>query len=220
MLNEHKNGLLDVLKREGFDPELFVAEEYGIVRFLSGFKLTFADTPLWFSAENPKDSYELFTCFWTAFSPGFTQRSSRELLALPEMYEFFVVWLNSHVRKYLDSLLVPNLWEQIETQKKLLSFDAVDQDTGFYSDDEKAALRSSLNTAKLFITERFSPSEDQVEMINERFDYLAQSLDRLSKRDWKPLLLSYAKNGSVSPRRMCAKQPVMGSVTWRLCAPF
>ena len=54
MLNEYKNGLLDVLKREGFDPEQFVAEEYGA--FLSGFKLTFADTPPAPSCANPGEN--------------------------------------------------------------------------------------------------------------------------------------------------------------------
>ena len=185
MLNEYKNGLLDVLKREGFDPEQFVAEEVGS----AGFKLTFLDTPLWFLADNPTDSYEIFIISWTTFSPAFTQINHG---GGPDtrMYKLFPQWLELHVRKYLDSLLVPNLWEQVETQKKLLSFDAVEQETGSYSDDEKAALRTSLRTARLLITERFSPSEDQVEIINERFDYLDQSLDRLRKRDWKPLLLS------------------------------
>ncbi len=186
MLNEYKNGLLDILKREGFDPEQFIHEDVEN----TGFRLTFMNTPFWFRAATPDNDHRQFHCVMTTFSPNFTEYDRRRYESLSIMNHVFSDWLKSHVRKYLDSLLVPNLWEQVETQKKLLSFDAVEQETGSYSDDEKAALRTSLRTAKLLITERFSPSEDQVEIINERFDYLDQSLDRLNKRDWKPLLLS------------------------------
>ena len=65
MLNIYKNGLLDVLKREGFDPEQFVAKEYGT---LSGLKLTFSDTPFWFSAENKAMTHERFYLNWITFS--------------------------------------------------------------------------------------------------------------------------------------------------------
>ena len=64
MLNEYKNGLRDVLKREGFDPEQFVAEEVEP----AGFRLRFLDTQLWFLFENPLHSYEEFRCAWTTFS--------------------------------------------------------------------------------------------------------------------------------------------------------
>lgn len=185
MLNEYKNGLLAVLKDEGFDPEQFVAEEQGG----GGFKLIFGDTPLWFLAQNPQESFHWFSCYWTTFSPGFVQDSTGRV-SHEAMYRLLAEWLADHVRQYLASLLVPNLWDQIETQKKLLSFDAVEQETGSYSDDEKAALRSSLSTAKLLITERFDPSEDQMEIISERFDYVDQALDRLNKRDWKGVLLN------------------------------
>ena len=187
MLNEYKNGLLDVLKHEGFDPEQFVAEEQADV----GFKLTFADTSLWFLATNPPETFHWFDCYWTTFSPEFVTDSVGGRVSDEAMYRLLAEWLADHVRQYLASLLVPNLWEQIETQKQLLSFDAVEQETGSYSDDEKAALRSSIKTAKLLITERFSPSEDQAEIINELFVYLDQSLDRLkNKRDWKGVLLN------------------------------
>ena len=188
MLNAYKNSLLEYLKTKGHNPEMFVAEEYEEEKD-TGYKVTLRNTPMWFLAKDNLDNYDVFRFEFTRFTPTFPTWSSEKYIYFETVQSEFGSWLDQ-VKQYLDKFAVPNLWEQIEAPKRLFSFDAVEQETGSYSDDEKAALRSSLKTAKLLITERYSPSEDQVEIINERFDYLDQSLDRLNKRDWKGVLLA------------------------------
>lgn len=95
--------------------------------------------------------------------------------------------------EYLDELATPDLWEQINQETPIVSewmFEG--QDTSEFLNEEKAQLRLSLNEFRLLIKENFDPTADQMNIVDERLNYLSDALDRLNKFDWKSVLLSSA----------------------------
>jgi hypothetical protein len=59
-----------------------------------------------------------------------------------------------------------------------------------FSENDKIQLRLSINELHLLIIKNFSPSVDEMKIINARLEYLSNSLDRLNRIDWRGLALS------------------------------
>lgn len=194
MLKQDKNGFLDIIRAEEFDPqqfEVFEEQREGSWAFIIHFK----GTPLEFWTRNSSDSYREYDRSYVMFSPEFNSASywpdenwSSSILPI---YEEFRGWLKNHVRLYLEELTIPDLWSQIQDEQNVFGTLLSDeQDYRFFTSDEKKVLCEAIPQLRIRIIQEFSPTEDQLTIIDSKLDYLTGAFERLNRFDWKALLLS------------------------------
>ena len=193
MLKRYRNGFIDVIKEAGLSPTDFHAEENergGTAEFI----ISFRDTPFKFVTSNLRPDQHHFRCFYTIFAPDFPMSSTvprAGFVMIQIVYIEFKNWLTGPVTDYIDDLMTPDLWAQIEKAKPLVTGDKISGDelTNF-SEEEKIQLRLSINEFRLAIISNFSPSEEKMRIVEDRLHYLGEALDRLNRFDWRGIALS------------------------------
>jgi hypothetical protein len=56
-----------------------------------------------------------------------------------------------------------------------------------FTENQKQAIRTALTTIEPKVKEQTTLSQDELEFIKERIEYLSDALDRLNRFDWKSL---------------------------------
>jgi len=193
MLKKYKNGFIEIIQSKGFEPQDFHAKEKG-ADGKHGFVISFRTSHLRFVVRNPEHSCDKFDYKHTSFGPV---PCETEYLPpggwadIEEVYAAFENWLEKAVRVYINDLLEPDLWMELERQKPLVAGSILDKDeTSPFSEDEKTQLRLSINEFRLLVSKTFQPSQQELEVIGNRLDYLSNRLDGLNRVDWRGLALS------------------------------
>ncbi len=206
MLKKYKNGFVDIIREQGMDPSRFHTQDVSVTRELtdteateeSVFTLQFMDTGLKFTVRNPPYNPHSFNTIWTRFDVDFPEaplflRSDFEYPQdINKVYEWFVHWLLHEVQVYVDERTLPDLWTQIEQQRQLVSADPLtDYETSPFTESEKQHVRASVGQFRVLIVESFNPTQEQLEVINQRLDYLMAAVDRpINRLDWKSIAVS------------------------------
>ncbi len=206
MLKKYKNGFIDLIRKHLLDPADFNVSEnksYPVDACMSGEPrvvtiIRFKKTPLIFEVfENPT-SLHAFGPNYTRFDVGFPYllhyRSGGEIKSkhrIGQVYDHFENWLSGQVIPYMEEMKQPDSWQQIEQQKQLVSADSLTEyDTSPFTEPEKQQARASIGQFRVLILESFGPIQEQLEVIDQRLDYLSAAVDRLNRFDWKGLALS------------------------------
>lgn len=168
------------------------------------FTIRFRDTGLKFViVENPHTlhrfaaSYSRYdTGFPYLHNPGWHSDNGHTIEAI---YKLFHNWLSTEIRSYADEIEQPDLWQQIEQQKQLVSAGPLtDYETSPFTEAEKQQVRASIGQFRILICESFEPTQEQLEIINERLDYLSAAVDRLNRFDWKSVAINTALTAIVA----------------------
>jgi hypothetical protein len=194
MLKKYKNQFITIIEAAGFSPSDFVGEEsIGDSNFPT-FTMTYRNTPFIFITRNEIEDYHSFDCAHTLFAVEFPLCEyfpSQGFTTIENIYDRFIIWLNRHIREYLDEQELPDLWEQINNERPLVSDEVItDDELHPFTDEEKQQIRLSINEFKLLLIDRFEPNEAQLQIIDNRLDYISNGLDRLNRFDWRGILLS------------------------------
>lgn len=193
MLKQYRNSLLQIIQEKGLDPKLFHAKEkregdYDI------FHISLINTPLIFTARNSNANFHDFDCRYTVFSPRFNTTDYEPEGGWEDfdgLTEDFNDWLQNHVKLYIQEQAEPDLWARIESQTPLVNGAAISQeDTNVFSDDEKIRVRMSINEFRILLIKNFKPKSEEIEVINDRLEYLSNSVDRLNKIDWRSVAIT------------------------------
>jgi len=199
MLKKYKNMLLEIIREKDFDPMMFTSSEMK-VGSSPCLMIRVKESPLKFAVFEKNDDYHFFESRSVEFGPNMGKPASFSGFAsnwepIATIYQEFGQWLEFHVRNYLNELILPDLWQQIEDQKPLVTgTDLSEKEVAPFSDEQKERLRLSIDEFKIRIIETFDPSPDQIQAIANRLDYLSGALDRLNRIDWKSLALSTTLN--------------------------
>ena len=160
MLKKYKNGFIEIIKKNGFDPRCFKVSEHDEDGY-DVFVLELKNSPFQFSTCSSANSFHMLDCEFTLFAANFPMSD-----VLPEInfttiegiYEYFEEWIKSHVKEYLDELTCPDLWQQIEKEEPLITASILNQDDlSLYSDNQKAQMRLSIDDFNLLIIKTFKP---------------------------------------------------------------
>ena len=183
MLKKYKNNFIEIIKKEGLNPTDFSADDSDDI-----FVISCDNAPLEFGMECI--SHTEFEYQFTRFDMGFPTELHRGFVNIEDIYIAFTGWLNLHVKSFLDEESTPDLWSYIESQKELIS-DIITDKTEFqlFRDEEKKQIRVCIDEFRLLIVEHYSPSKDELKVIDARLKYLSGSLDRLNKFDWLGLAI-------------------------------
>ena len=184
---------MEIIQNKGFDPENFRAQE-AKVDGRHSFVVTFKNSPLRFVARNADTSYHDFDCKHTSFGPGHSETEyfpDNEWTNIHDIYSQFEEWLEKAVKVYMGELLVPDLWMHLEQQKPLIGGSMLDKDeTSPFSDEEKVQLRLAVREFESLVSKTFQAPQEQMQVIENRLDYLAKAANRLNRIDWRGLALS------------------------------
>jgi len=202
MLNSYKNKFIELVTRNGFVPNDFEVKES---EKGNKFVLKLIGTPLNFEIYQSPSDFHRFRCRYTEFKYNFPlseyipkvskihpRAIYEESYIYPRaIYDEFEKWLNTIVTKYFKELRTPDLWQQVQNQDSMLKgTEITDSDLLFFSKEEKAKIRLSIDEFELLIMKAFNPSKDKIRIIENRLMYLSESLDRLNKIDWKGIAIS------------------------------
>jgi hypothetical protein len=131
MLKKHKNVFVDIIKTHGLNENLFRSKEF-VKGDLTYFIIEMMNSPLKFCIMHPNVDAKSFACRYTMASSGHNYLDD-----IPDDYftpsftlihETFSSWLTSEVKDYLDELLQPDYWQQINEQDDLISGDLISED--------------------------------------------------------------------------------------------
>ncbi len=195
MLKKYKNDLLRLIEEANLGPAQFTASEDNTgtsSKFIVEYNKTGHRCHI---IVNP-NSYHIFWINYTTYNPGFPWRFGENPQKqiynsnIEAVEHSFNEWLEE-VKKYIEESFTPDLWEQLENQKQLVTpLGIIDIDTKFFDEDEKAQIRLVVGEFFQQLNETFKPTDNQLQLINDRLDYLIKSTDRLNHFDWKAITLN------------------------------
>lgn len=139
-----------------------------------------------------RNDFDLFTCVANGYVPGFP-RQKRNLR--PENFydvkEDFKRWLAGTVRQYIQDEAEIDLWAEYQKRGNLAAIKSEDySDFSIFTSQEKDTIKLALNEIKELIAERFASTETQLQLVNDRIDYLSAGVDRLNKTDFKGIFIN------------------------------
>ncbi len=199
MLKKHRNSLLNIIREAGLDPREFntIDEEIDGCR---AFRLQMSDGLLFFAVktnfvdEKRKFDYKYTDCRIARFKPPFSVGAN-----WGGWYDFdaiervFKSWLGDSVKKYLAYLayqaeeaedqIIPDLWAQLDSSSNSPVASQVIQNTLFSSEEQKR-ISESLNEFAEEIKRREILTKEQLNLLNERIEYLVEASKRLGRKDW------------------------------------
>ena len=172
------------------------------------FTIDIIGTPFYFTVRNSSLEFERFDCRYVIFHPSLNDHISpyvdpideQQFVGTPgwsgrssfsRIEQLLAEWLDSDVKRYLGELHEPDLWAQITEQRQVLNLNNIDlKNKEFFNDQEKQKIKAALDDARILIIDNFHPSDDKLNSINEKLDYLSEAIDRLNKFDWKSVLIT------------------------------
>ena len=191
ILKRDSNRLLTTLAREGFDPKLFKLDR-GVYMFQEGRfddRISFKDSRLIFYIATP-EVYSRFKCMFSTFSPDYSFTKVFDV-TIDSLEQLFVDWLHTHVDTYIADSLEPDLWQRMQLETPLVSGELLtENDYSIFTDEEKRQIKLSINEFKILVIDKFEPSTQQIELLEERLVYLTEAVDRLNRFDWRGVAIS------------------------------
>lgn len=190
----YKNALFMLLSTHEFGVASFEYKE----DFFLGKKssvITYGATPFNFYITDAPDSYDRFRYSYSLYAPNFPVTpffpEHEDYCTFNVILAAFSNWLSDHLKKFTEDLSVPDLWKDYLDQGKLISIQQMDfGDRRRFSIDEKRRLSFAIRDLKYLIQDRFQTREEQQQMVDERLDYLVESMEQLNKFDWKSVVVS------------------------------
>lgn len=160
---------------------------------LGKFIITHIETGFKYSIGASKHCYDNLESIYTTFAPGNpTVAFPRDRYAnFEEIKKNFTNWVNNHLKGYIDELNEIDMWNQSSQLVETKTIEKIDfNDNSPFSKEEIIQIKLGLNEAKLVIINNFNLSENQIEIIENRFRYLEEAIDRTNKTDWKGIAIS------------------------------
>ena len=141
---------------------------------------------------NSEASFDYFMTSAVNFAPGFSanHRASRPL-PFKDVLEDFTFWLDNEITAFNNDHAEIDLWSEYQKRINQIALNEEDYfDLHDFSSREKESIKQGLNELKLIISERFTATDAQLELVNNRIDYLAAAADRTNKTDYKAILIN------------------------------
>jgi len=187
MLKQYRNNLLQIIQEQGLNPRLFQSEENELYE-KKAFEITLKDSPMKFIVRNNPGNFHKFIWNYTYFEPEYHMVECTSFENKEVLYATFSDWLQNHVKPYIYEITEPDMWTHVESETPLINGSEITEEgTSTFSDDEKIRIRMSINEFRLVIIKNFEPTKEELKIINARLEYLADSVDRLNKLDWRSI---------------------------------
>jgi len=192
MLKKYRNGFIEIIEKSGYTTSQFKHHEKDIDGS-PAFILQLENTPLYFMARNNPHNFHELDAKYVEFSPGYTQSDyypANGWGSIENVYYYFQVWLSEHVDLYREEIGAPDLWEQLDHQVLFDIDPLAEPSENLFNKVEKQQVSNAIENFERMVKSEFSPSEEQIEMMNNRLEYLVESLEKQNKSDWQSIAIS------------------------------
>lgn len=157
------------------------------------YTITYKNTELCFSFFELKTSPGNYK-FKASHYYGFISMESEYSSTIHTVYEVqnqFEHWLMNEVREYDNDQIEPDLWQQAYENRLSLEDGQLGEDQNEkFSQFEKDQIRAQLNEFKIQIINEFQLTQDKIELLEERIEYMSETADRVTKRDWQNIAIA------------------------------
>lgn len=213
MLKKHKNILFNVIRDSEFPlvgriesyNEDYIDSEFEDSDRDGCFVIHILDTPLsfWVWPISDRISTYHYRCsaFWPNFplvlwkeeyqSPLKVGSSKTVYYSLEDVARALQRWIDDVVRQYFEEEATDDNWERLKQFLPFISNTTFSQeDLQPFSSEEKEEIRTNLQVFHQLVVDNYNPTEEQLEFIIERLEYLTDAVDRLNHYDWKGVVIS------------------------------
>lgn len=187
LLNRQWSAVFDVIAKQKMDPSQFV-------RSLIRDQQTYQTYPAMKFAPNPKYFYcfevDYDGEFIAAFSPGLQTPTARGRLGTD--WNNHLRYVEAWIKSLKAELETPDPWEALAKQReaivKIAEYDP--DDNAKMNETERAKVVQAIVDVRKMIVESTKANDAQLKAMDEKLTYLAESTDRLGKKDWTLMALS------------------------------
>lgn len=221
MLLKYKNELLEVLINSKLDEGDFSFTSKKIKNF-DAFIVKFRASKLLFMIRTNSDNYHEMDCRYVRFAPSYPlsgyfpeganfyedcsivhsedpeDSPSYRWLDFISIRKIFQEWLDNDISEYIDESETTDLWAQMQS-KNLLNPDPLSNTSNIkFTKEESKEVKASISTFKNLLIEEYKPNTEELELIEERLDYLVKATERLGKTDWQGIAISAVLSISIA----------------------
>ena len=201
MLKRYKNEFLQAIQSAGFDVSDFQGKEETVADHPE-FRIHYTPGKIFFMARQHKDGASYFRFRFSRFT-GIGSPPESGLFPPSDWWSFervlieFRQWLDREVRTAIEEQFMPDLWSQATSG--FIGAHSIDsQGASKFTEEERQQIKLAVLNFRLLIKETFAPTEDQLTVVTEQLEYLASSVDRLNRFDWKAVAISTVMTISVA----------------------
>jgi|GEM_PF-1479464 len=199
MRPKHKNIVFKILQDTSIGFKNFLFENKGIESSFEVSRISFLEnsqpSELSFTIRQLIDGHDQFDCYYSKYWP--TIRSSSIIpqtgyIDLDKICKHLIGWVEKDIVNYLEDKNEVDLWDEYLKIEKVLPIDEKDYiNLESFTLSEKQSLQLSLNELKLLIVKKFELDAVNQKVVEDRLDYLGESLERsINKTDWKGILIN------------------------------
>lgn len=192
LLKSQKNDLLRIISSNGLEPYNFIWTERYVSYVDSSKKvisLDYKDTEYYFTFDLDSGRYYCF------FSPGYK---------IIEDYIFNTIW-DSVVEVFVewigflkDEISQPDLWDEIRKYNFYTEFNEITDGNEPFNVVQAKQIQNGIEAIRSYLIEQVQSDQENVRIINEKMDYLVNSIDRMGKVDWKNIFVGAMVNLSIT----------------------
>jgi hypothetical protein len=176
LLKSQRNVILGLVRASGLRPGDFQWDEM----ILEGDEDRLRVSVL---RHTPTSSYFRFGCNWDEYAPGFSRRTDSRIVleSWDDRFRLVFDWLTYVKREYE----APDLWQMLLQETKLSRVaSSPDLTNDAFTQDEKQYIVKQLAEIKTRLISDHRIQLQQAEVIEQGFSHLADSLNRVGKKDW------------------------------------
>lgn len=192
VLKKYKNKLLEAIHQNGFDINEFRKHEK-TVDGAPAFIIQLINSPLFFMIRTNTDDFQQHDCRYINFSPDYTRSEyepDSDWAPFEYCYDKFQWWLRTHVKEYQYEIEAPDYWSEL-SENPIFQIDPLANRTSeSFNRVEREKVDQALLQFKSILIEHFKPTQDQLVQIEDRINYLSESMERLNKVDWQGIAIS------------------------------
>lgn len=195
MLKEHKNDIYRTIQDVGLNPTTFILKDSIIDNFHIS-TLTLIGTDMAFIFKIHEESWWGFKFRYTQFKPNYPL-SEWKPSGPKSYYEYyyalkhFVRWLKTDLNKYIEDNQTVNKWNDFQFETNIFDLTQIKfTNNAKFTSVESQSISESLVKLKKLMLENFAFTNNQLQFMNERLEYLDKATNRLMKFDWVNTMVS------------------------------
>ncbi len=187
VLKAQRNEIFEIVKNHDLNPTNFSWERTAS-RFIPNTEISILnhlETAFYYKFDNRRGSH------YAIYSPAKDKAQTANNLG---SWENQLIHVNIWAESLKKEINAPDLWELAKENKNLVEHDFETEDDSKFSDKESELIKDKLNELSDYIVKTRNLNTEQITFLNNRFSYLEEAVERVTKKDWKIIFIGVLFN--------------------------
>jgi hypothetical protein len=193
MRRTHKNLIVEYLMQSEFGIDAFDLYDSQFPESKNSTFLEVKNSRLIFRIDPYPQNFDAYSVRYVQYGPSYPweQPSISQSFTIDQVIERVEMWLALEVQPYFDDEEAPDLWQEYKKGVKYLKIDDIQtNDLTYFTPDDITRIRFAIEDLKALIPEKFNITQAQIELVNQKLDYLVDVAGRAPQTDWKGIAIS------------------------------